>query len=254
MKRILVAILIGLVVFSLCGCGSGNTSISEAPPPTNMPIPATPSPSTEVQQPTNTPATPSTAPATSPPQSEPPLPVYSDDDGAVNEYGNTCRNLQSYGYVTQQGKATYIQLDSTIYRQYEDGERKALLNQKSNHLNVIGNMLYYSGYNTGIFSYDIASGTETELSDSNTSFMIATEEFIYYVNQDDNIKIYRLKTDGSEDKKFIDISCNSFGLMDGFIYLSDKDKTIRVSLNTRDKKTIAEDASFSSILTAASLY
>ena len=78
--------------------------------------------------------------------------------------------------------------------------------------------------------------------------MVATKDYIYYVNQDDDITIYRLATDGAEDEKLIDISCNSFGLLDGFIYLTDNKETISISIDTLERKLIAADATFYTIL------
>jgi hypothetical protein len=109
-------------------------------------------------------------------------------DGAFNVYGNTCCNLKKYGYVAEQGKALYINLNDAIYRQYDDGEYELLTRKDGNYINIVGNMLYYALLQGGIHSYDLSAGLETQLSKSKTSFMIATEEDIYYVNQDDNIR------------------------------------------------------------------
>lgn len=176
----------------------------------------------------------------------------STDDGAVNEYGNICGNLQYHGYVTQQGKAVYIDLDDAIYRYFEGEKPRLLLRGLSKQLNVIGDTLYYCDLARGIFSYNIVSGKRATLSNNDSSFMIATKEYIYYVNQDDNITIYRLKTDGSEDKKFIDISCNSFGIHNGHIYLTEhqdkKPNVVSFSIDTLERKVVAENAEFFTVL------
>ena len=173
-------------------------------------------------------------------------------DGAVNEYGNICGNLQYHGYVAQQGKTVYVELDDAIYRYFENEPPTLLLRRRSGQLNVIGDMLYYAHVLRGIFGYDIVSGKETKLSDNDASFMLATKEYIYYVNQDDGITVYRLKTDGSEDRKIIDIACNSFGMHDGYIYLTvyedGKPNVARFSIDTLEQKIVAENARFFTVL------
>ena len=124
-------------------------------------------------------------------KSAPVLPAKRFDDGAVNEYGNTCENLRCSGYVTQQGKAVYVIRANSIYRWFGDEEPEYLGEYNCRQLNIIGDIFYYSHKTGSIFRHNITLKRRTQLSSNDTSFMVATKEYIYYVNRNDNLNIYR---------------------------------------------------------------
>lgn len=87
--------------------------------------------------------------------------------------------------------------------------RKKISDDNLLYMNVDGDRIYYSGelndsdYN-GIYCVSLDGSEKTKLSDDDSYMIFVKEGWIYYNNEDDDYKLYVMRTDGSDRHKLID--------------------------------------------------
>ncbi len=98
-----------------------------------------------------------------------------------------------------------------LYKIRTDGtDRTKLNNQKSYSLNVVGDWIYYNDINapeimqtiveTGnLFKVRIDGSEKTQLTEDESAWFInVVDDWIYYSNADDNHRLYKIRTDGTD--------------------------------------------------------
>ena len=152
-------------------------------------------------------------------------------DSSPETIGNTANNLVNYGVATMQGDwIYYINTNGTKIRKMRaDGTEKSdvLSVTGAQSLNVIGEWVYFINGSDNLRPYKVKTdGTGlTKLCDDSAEELIATKDWIYY-NDISNAKIRRMKTDGSSNTIIADNAyyC-SFNYLNHTIYYSDSTKS-----------------------------
>ena len=143
------------------------------------------------------------------------------------EIGNNDGNITNIGSVCQKGDTIYYQNFEdkfSIYKSVNGGEGQKLNSGTSYFINVVGDYVYYVHEDSDFHIYKMKTdGSEnTEIVDKSAYYMTVYNDYIYFVNYDDNQALYKVKTDGSELKKLVDTICYyPIVADDGYIYYID---------------------------------
>lgn len=126
--------------------------------------------------------------------------------------GNTDGNITNIGSVCQRGDTIYYQNDEdnfSIYKSVKGKEGIKLNDGTSYFINVVGDYVYYVYENSDFHIYRMKTdGSEnTEIIKQKAYYMTVYDNSIYYVDYDDNQAIYRANTDGSSTEKIVDAQC-----------------------------------------------
>ncbi|MEQ8155760.1 MAG: DUF5050 domain-containing protein, partial [Clostridiaceae bacterium] len=150
-------------------------------------------------------------------------PDTSNNTSTEIEYGNTGSNIANQGLALQKGDWIYYvnytnfsdSASLKLYKAKSDGTGKTKLNDEiSRYINVIGDWIYYFGFELGknneVVSQGIykikTDGTEkSKMSDENCSSIIAAGEWLYYVRWTDFGELYKMKTDGTSKTKLCEV-------------------------------------------------
>ena len=129
----------------------------------------------------------------------------------AEKYGNTPGNINNRGIVTISDGWIYF---LGVYKVREDGKTDfTVINDDSRgpqgmYLNVVGDWMFYMSQENGhIFKVrtdgdmERAPVTPTRLNNDKSSNVIVAGEWIYYTNEDDGSKIYKIRVDGSGRQK-----------------------------------------------------
>lgn len=90
-----------------------------------------------------------------------------------------------------------------VYKIHISGIGRTKVNDdNTSAINVVGNTLYYSIFsnspNKGIYKMSVDGGNPTKVINDSVWHFCVVGDWIYYYNHDDDKKIYRARTDGSE--------------------------------------------------------
>ena len=126
--------------------------------------------------------------------------------------GNTDGNISNIGSVCQRGDTVYYQNyedNFSIYKSVSGGEGEKLNEGTSYFINVIGDYVYYVHEDDDfhVFRMKTDGSENTEIIDQAAYYMTVYNDKIYFVNYDDNQAIYSANTDGSELTKIVDSVC-----------------------------------------------
>lgn len=141
--------------------------------------------------------------------------------------GNTDGNISNIGSVCQRGDTVYYQNDKdgfSIYRSVKGGEGEKLNSGTSYFINAVGDYVYYVHEDSDfhVFRMKTDGSENTEIIKQAAYYMTVYDGKIYFVNYDDNQSIYSANTDGSELKKIVDAQCYySIIGTDGLLYYVD---------------------------------
>lgn len=115
-------------------------------------------------------------------------------------------------------------------------------------MNKVGNDLYYSDQKRGhaLCRMEIDSRNEELILDKPCYKLLYSDEWIYYINEDDQ-RLYRCRTDGKHEMKWIDEHVECFLIEDGLIYYASP-QGIRMCNETGAEKETICDAVATSIL------
>jgi hypothetical protein len=137
--------------------------------------------------------------------------------------GNTSANIFNSGIAAIQGEWIYyrnVSDSGKLYKMKTDGTEKVKLSDDSAYyINVIGDYVYYNGWDSKSNRlYKIKTdGTERiALNDVNSWYVNVIGDWVYYMNANDSA-VYRMKTDGTGNKKLID-NCRTFSIVNDWIY------------------------------------
>jgi hypothetical protein len=126
--------------------------------------------------------------------------------------GSTSGNLNNAGLFVQQGDTIYysnVMGDYHLMKMKADGTGVTDLSEDTAvYINLSGDWIYYLGTNE-FFIYKIKTdgSSKTKLGTTHVSYMggmVVQDDMIYFVNADDDDKLYSMKTDGTEPKKLSD--------------------------------------------------
>lgn len=138
------------------------------------------------------------------------------DQGKLSETGNHITNtIFSTDYI----KATQIgQKDNWIYFYYKNND----ITNTSSILN-----------NTGVICRARTDGTESmQITLDQTEGACIIDDWIFYINQTEQNRLYMVRTDGTEKRKFfIDVQALHFEIINGWIYYTNKDGQFRVGMD-----------------------
>lgn len=126
--------------------------------------------------------------------------------------GNTDGNITNIGSVCQRGDTVYYQNyedNFSIYKSVKGKDGVKLNDGTSYFINVVGDYVYYVYENSDYHIYRMKTdGSEnTEIISQAAYYVTVYDDKIYYVNYDDNQAIYRANTDGSDAEKIVDAQC-----------------------------------------------
>lgn len=116
-------------------------------------------------------------------------------------------------------KATQIgQKDNWIYFYYKNND----LVNTSSILN-----------NTGVICRARTDGTESmQITEDQTEGACIIDDWIFYINQTDQYRLYMVSTDGTEKRKFfVDVQALHFEIVNGWIYYTNKEGQFRVGMD-----------------------
>lgn len=180
-------------------------------------------------------------------------------------YGNTPGNIENLGMVCAYGNEVFYSFNQGIFKMHEDGTNKIQLTDESAYyLNLSAPWLYYiekedrNIYRVHIESFEIKKMGDVKvrvmhLVDSKLFFSTDDEKtihridlsnlhvnqiagirgsklsfydgWLYYVNLDDDSKLYRIKENGKENTKLVEDSCDSFITYKQRLYYTTFEKT-----------------------------
>lgn len=168
-----------------------------------------------------------------------------------NQMGNTASNIKNGGIAVSQGDTIYysnLSDNGCIYKMDKSGTSSKLIQDKRCfYLNIIGSWIYY--LNTSHDNYKIymskIDGTQSNsldvivdskpYLDNHLTLLISKGNWLYYAT---NYAIYRIKSDGSENKKIIDLTQSNESWTTRINYLNIIDDTIYYNDNNFSEKNI----------------
>ncbi|MDP2814932.1 MAG: DUF5050 domain-containing protein [Erysipelotrichaceae bacterium] len=146
--------------------------------------------------------------------------------------GNTNGNLANFGYrvKVKDGVVFANSRDHLrIYRSKSDGSEIKQISSKSGvYLNAFEDWVYFISLDDFKILRIETNGTNEELISQHTvdpcGGMMIVDGWIYYVNNDDENRIYKMSMDGEENEMLIDVSALKLNASDeGLVFISVKD-------------------------------
>lgn len=130
-------------------------------------------------------------------------------------------------YLTLKGNNIYFQrydveIGLYLYKYQIDGDlERCLIKDAVIPAAVIDNTLYYAGYSKdhNLNGMDLSSFTTHPIIEGSFLNPIFLGDYIYYINVDDNYKIYRMNKDGSEQTKLVDYRTFTYNITNSGKYL-----------------------------------
>lgn len=181
---------------------------------------------------------------------------------AINSIGNTSGNLYNHGLAARQGDFIYyVGPDGGLYRKtIRDTDIVKLTSDQVEYLNVQGQWIYFVNRSKdGVISrirfdgrvgtsdeypyyYNYRGETET-LSHDASGQLLLVDDWLYYINLSDKRKLYRMKTDGSQQEMVLDQPLQQFYLQDQYymhgkyiVYMTFDEKFSDWADNTNKKR------------------
>jgi len=174
----------------------------------------------------------------------------------INRNGDNIKAISSNpgSYLTLKGNELYFQLYDVntglfLYRNGIDGKmERFLLDDAVIPAAVINNSLYYAGFTEdhNINKLDLASYNSSTLYEGSFAYPIFQGEYIYYIDIEDNYKIYKMTADGSDTTMLVDERCSTYNITNSgkFLYYQvddgDDSRICRLNLETMESETLLE--------------
>lgn len=147
----------------------------------------------------------------------------------INQNGENLLSITSNpgSYLSLMGNFLYFQLYDVntglfLYRYKIDGSMERLLLKDAVIPSaMIDNSLYYAGYtgNHNINKLDLSSFTTRTHQEGNFAYPIIQENYIYYIDMEDNYSINRMRLDGAEKTRLVDQRCSTYNITNSGKYL-----------------------------------
>jgi hypothetical protein len=198
--------------------------------------------------------------------------------------GNTTGNLVNDGLVAESNGVIFYaeNYDGGIFRISPDGRKEKLATGRSNNLSVVGDWIYYYNYqNMQISKIPVTGGTPTSLlemdisclyvlkdrlyfnrekiytmdinaqnfhsiNDHNSMYMNIVGDWIYYSNEDDEGKIYKIRTDSTGETKLNNVISSFLNVVDDEIFFINNEQRsgiYKISINGGNASLVCEMSS-----------
>lgn len=130
----------------------------------------------------------------------------------ADNIGNSDGNISNLGSVCEKNGTLYYQNDKdnfAVYKTVKGGEDVKLNDAPSYFINVVGDYVYYVNENSDfhIFRMKTDGSDNQEIVNQAAYYMTVYNDKIYYANYDDAQKIYVSNIDGSDNHKIVDATC-----------------------------------------------
>lgn len=148
----------------------------------------------------------------------------------------------------------YYLSNGTVYRIRTNGTGLTkVITDNAKYINVVDNYLYYfNGSLGGIYRIKISNIESVEvtpelISNDITSWDIFTEiavhnGWIYYQNNSDNLALYKVKVDGTNNTKINSVESRNLNLQGEFIYYKEGTRLYRSNIYSTSKTQISYDS------------
>ena len=128
------------------------------------------------------------------------------------DYGNTDGNITNLGSVCEKEGSLYYQNNDdgySIYKSEKGGEPVKLNSDPSYFINVMGDYVYYVNENDNfkVYRMKLDGSDNKKIIDSTAYYMTVYKDSIYFVNYSDNQNIYKANTDGTNCVKIVNSIC-----------------------------------------------
>ncbi|MBP1755538.1 MAG: hypothetical protein H6Q59_1936 [Firmicutes bacterium] len=142
-----------------------------------------------------------------------------------------------------------VEVGLFLYRYQIDGKMERLLLQDAViPTTVMDNALIYNGFTKdhNINALDLSSYTFHPKFEGNYYYPIFNGDYIYYLNLDDNYKIYRMNCDGSNPTLIVNERCSTYNITDDGKFLfyqvdgGKHNRICRMNLETLVNETLLE--------------
>ncbi|NLD47400.1 MAG: DUF5050 domain-containing protein [Clostridiaceae bacterium] len=111
--------------------------------------------------------------------------------------------------------------EGNIYRMQNDGRNRTKIGGIYNAINIEDPWIYFSDRENGQTSKIHTSGKQlTKLTDDESINFRASGDWLYYINQSDDYKLYKIRKDGSSRTKLNNFRCHSINLLQDWLYCS----------------------------------
>lgn len=93
--------------------------------------------------------------------------------------------------------------------------------------------------------------------DSNSGMVVQDGKYIYYVNHEDDNKIYRIKDGTDKRELFLEDSGEYLNIINGVLYYinrSDKRRIYKVNLKTKEKERVGDSSAFKMVISGGWIY
>lgn len=172
----------------------------------------------------------------------------------INQNGSNLKAITGNpgDYLMLKGNDLYFQrydveMGLTLYRYRIDGsENRQLANGVAVPVVVTAKSLIYNTdkKDGSLYSLNLESYTSRPAYDGSYLYPVYMGDYIYYMDQSDHNKIYRMKQDGTEPTKLVNASCSTYNITNSGKYLyylvetSKKKGIYRLNLETMKRELI----------------
>lgn len=174
----------------------------------------------------------------------------------INQNGTGLKSI-SYNpgaYLTLKGNRIYYQkydVDNglLLYQNAIDlSKEKLLLKDAVIPASIMNGQLYYAGFSNdhNLNAIDLSSYNAKKILEGNFLYPIFQNNYLYYINIDDNYKIYRSNVDGSDPTLLVDDRCSTYNITNSGKYLyyqidnGESNRIGRINLETLESETLLD--------------
>lgn len=159
-------------------------------------------------------------------------------ESEFNVIGNTTANIANGGIVATQGKYIYYSNHNLLMKYSTDnGLNVRICDDKPIYINVIGHNIYYVNQNDGkIYSIRTDGSKRKCLVDSTCRYLHIKDDIMYYINTSDNHSIYKSDVQLTFNNRIVQQKCSSYCTFKDRIFFSSEENNFKLaSVNTYGK-------------------
>lgn len=174
----------------------------------------------------------------------------------INQNGSKLKSISEHpsSHLTLRGNFLYYQdynVDEGLYlyRKQIDGTMERLLIRDTViPTTVLDNRLIFAGVsnNHNLNAMDLSSFTVNTVVEGSVAYPIFVGEEVYYMNIEDDYKIYKMNQDGSNNTLIVDERCSTYNISNNGKYLyyqvddTKHNRICRINLSTLQAETLLE--------------
>lgn len=141
----------------------------------------------------------------------------------TNIMGNTPGNIANGGLAAIQGERVYFRSNvgsSLFVGNFQNGDTGILSTDSVWFINVYGDWIYYSNRddNNRLYKLKTDGTNRTVLSDSGAWFVTYFDNWIYYIDEADDYKIYKVDPEGNNRIRITEDSAWFINVFDNWVY------------------------------------